>query len=470
MLLALAFVQGLQAQLLPEERRVIEEHSAYLDSEYRTRLGKPGKFPFSILPRDVVLFEGNWAFEGLFAQYDTANGITLPQLVLGVNGAISTVVLDGGIRLPREFEIIGRLKHLETVGINMDSIDNTPDGYKVMEAIGQMPTLKHLLIAGGFDWNIQTAEGLARSQTLETIVLRGSSSMQDYFHIFRKLPRLKRIVCTDCYIRDDSMQKLSEISTLEELDLRENRTITDKGYAHLAKLKRLRKLQLDGSERISLVLRQLPELEEFRAAGGLPAWASVDLKTMPKLRVFDAGGAFTAQSVQDFCTMENLEVLGFSGWIKAEDLKCIPEKLKKLRFIAPGTGHFITNETVTLMGRLPHLEVFMAPGNRITEGGLAPLKGKKLREIYVHNGQLTGKDLAFVTANFPDLEQLHFTTFLYGPGFEEKMKTLYTREQLLTVKKLKKLKWITLPMGILSPDEEKELKAFFFPGTLVWFR
>lgn len=451
----------LHAQFHPEDRAIAEEHRVYMSKTLKGPVSF-GQFPDTLVDLTADDWGRNEEIEA-FQDHARARSGRLAFILYATN-SLGRIDVAYPIHLahdPQGFRILARMPYLSTIGLNSDFVEGQ-NGLEIMQVLGANSRLKNLLITPRFEWDEPMAEALAKSNSLEALNVGASKNIDSVLPTLARLPRMRKLACFDCGITDAGMAAIGNMAGIEALNLGNNSKITDEGYRNLAKLKKLRWLRSAGSNRMGYWIRELKSLE-YLSVNRLPGSASVDIRELKNLRVLHAAGAFRESAILDFCALENLEELGFTAQISDEALACIPEKLKKLKRLTLASGNKVSNSTVELVAKLPNLERLWLFDSKLTAGGLRPLKGKRMKEIRALLSGLTGDDLAFVVENFPELEILEISPFPFS------LRSTYSREQLLSIKRLKRLRDVTLPRDVLTPREETELQAYFAPG-IVRFR
>ncbi len=233
-----------------------------------------------------------------------------------------------------------------------------------------------------------------------------------------ELKGLKRLDLSFTYVSDKGIERIQQLQQLEELTLDTAEFITDAATSYLRANRRLRKLNLRGTDVTDISLPYLAELTALR---------SLDLS-------FTQLGDVGIESLPALAELEELNVGGtrISG-INLSILKLLP-KLKKLSFngiqrrnAGACWSPLITDldlDTVSLLSGIEELNLGVgislgkgappagagncrvAGGIKITDLGLAKLtRLKKLRRLDVSGAKITPAGLK-VLQSFPQLERL----------------------------------------------------------------
>lgn len=232
--------------------------------------------------------------------------------------------------------------------------------------LGKLPGLKVLharRCAGADDTGLA---GLAKSPSLRVLSLGGSQGMYvSWQGQSREWREGDQAACTT-----RGLKELAGIATLEELDLEDIDIVDDDVLAALAKLPRLRKLQLSPRGR-----EHLPVTDEgLKSLAACASLRELDLYDAPK--VGDAGIAALG-------ALENLEALKFgrTGKVTAAGVKGLAG-LKKLRHLSLGASQPGAEGMAVICGftGLETLELWSVQGIPAEAfAGLSALK--RLREL-----------------------------------------------------------------------------------------
>src|SRR5438445_6779999 len=70
---------------------------------------------------------------------------------------------------------------------------------------------------------------------VDTLDMRSDNTTDDTLRVLERLPGLKRLCLQGTHITDEGLEHLSVICSLEELDLRSCKKITDQGMKHVSR-------------------------------------------------------------------------------------------------------------------------------------------------------------------------------------------------------------------------------------------
>lgn len=164
------------------------------------------------------------------------------------------------------YKSLAKLKSLKQFGLDhwFRQDKNTPIGAGLVE-LAACPNLKHIRL-GGCDVGPEATQALAKIKTLEKVDLFHTRYVNDDAVAFLKpLPNLKIIILAAQYsgrLTDAALKHLSEIPTLEEIEIKETRFTYAAGLSHLKQLKNLKRLNLDNTE--------IPEADLAKLKADLP--------------------------------------------------------------------------------------------------------------------------------------------------------------------------------------------------------
>ncbi len=174
------------------------------------------------------------------------------------------------------------------------------------------------------------------------------------------------------YISDAGLADISEIPNLEYLCLHAMKNITDKGIAHLTKMRSLKQLHIESAkitDKGLLSLSRIKTLEHLELPGplnGITDTGVSSLGTLPNLKSLKINQPLRAE---DYYTDKSLEALA----------NC--KKLEKLGIGSPG----ITDVGLSYVAKLPNLnELLLFNCDNITNEGLANMtESKSLRSFRI---------------------------------------------------------------------------------------
>ncbi|MEN6627725.1 MAG: hypothetical protein ABFD69_15980 [Candidatus Sumerlaeia bacterium] len=340
--------------------------------------------------------------------------------------SISGVAAEG----MRELESLPNLKWLQTSGEFNDAI---------MTSISRIPNLKLLDIGGNPYVNLKI---LAQSPSIEELDLHWNERVTDNdIANLRGMRSLKSIDLWHAPLTDRGAEYLSEISTLEAIDLNQSSPFTDNAFIALSRLPRLRHLsagpmtarslealakradtmeelfvfkpnlddnalaeigKLTHLKRLTMHLgsatnaglahlKGLTQLEtcEISSESDSVGLAGISqLGSLGNMRRFMVHYVIQDNSVLDISGMKNLEVLHFylkpNQSLHDADLACLAG-LNKLQWLQLGGGDELTDRGLTHLTGLESLNTrLMVGSNQFTDTGMKSLVGmQRLRELVI---------------------------------------------------------------------------------------
>ena len=206
------------------------------------------------------------------------------------------------------------------------------DGVKILAAC------KSLKVLALDDLTFVGTDGLAALtglKDLEELYVAGTIMDDDSCKLIAGFPLLKKLRLARNQVSDAGLETISVCSSLEELDLSEDSSITDAGMAHLAKLRELKKLNLwrvQISDDGALMLAPLTKLEWLNldntklSDSGLPV-----LKNMTALTFLHLGSTqITAAGASELFHLKSLKDLKITRTALASSDTAVDELKKNL--------------------------------------------------------------------------------------------------------------------------------------------
>ncbi|MBI2298229.1 MAG: hypothetical protein HYU66_04630, partial [Armatimonadetes bacterium] len=253
-----------------------------------------------------------------------------------------------------------------------------------------------------------TARGIAhlrRITALEELNLDGTWATDAVLHALAGIARLRRLHCQDMVSGDDGFFALSRCSTLEWIGGRFCQRITDRGYAALARLPRLRSLDLGGrrvSDQAMAAMVDAPALAELTPH----LFGDAAFEHIARLPWLTKLGNMYNRDTTDAAT------------------RCLRGHPRLTWYGAYGTQ--ITDESLRILAELPAIEtVEFTNCDHLTDAGLRELaRAPRLKRVavgscprvrgeWVHAlGRVTTE---FDPSNRGDMEQYRYWTLLDYP-------------------------------------------------------
>jgi len=180
---------------------------------------------------------------------------------------LETFFANGAKLTDAGYKSLGKLKSLKQFGLDhwFRQDKNTPIGAGLAE-LAACPNLKNIRL-GGCDVGPEATQALATIKTLEKVDLFHTRYVNDdAVANLKPLPSVKHIILAAQYsgrLTDAALKHLSDIPSLEEIEIKETRFTYDAGLSHLKKLKNLKRLNLDNTE--------IPEADLAKLKADLPS-------------------------------------------------------------------------------------------------------------------------------------------------------------------------------------------------------
>ncbi|MCC6355735.1 MAG: hypothetical protein IT577_17750 [Verrucomicrobiae bacterium] len=217
----------------------------------------------------------------------------------------------------RSLEHIGRMTGLREV-IVYHAGPFTDSG---ISCIASLPGIRSLMMANGHGLTDESARILARVPTLQSICLRGETITDATPRALAALRDLKSLRLFVPYsISDASLAAIGSITSLEDLEIYST-NITRAGACHLAKLSRLRDLdlgRLQDTDGPPLDLGQCTDLENLELVGA----SDGDLAALahhPTLSHLSVQGPISGQGLRHVGSLPRLHSLSISGETRLTD-------------------------------------------------------------------------------------------------------------------------------------------------------
>lgn len=141
---------------------------------------------------------------------------------------------------------------MKLVGQQLSSSD-------VCEFLSQLPYLKLVRLTEHQVDDAVLIE-LGRLANLQELTLSNSTVSDRGLRQLLANKNLKKLYLEGCGLTDESLEIVSQMSILEDLGLRDNTLLTDRGLGNLSRLKKLQILRFRGSQFSGLGIEQLVDL------------------------------------------------------------------------------------------------------------------------------------------------------------------------------------------------------------------
>jgi hypothetical protein len=277
---------------------------------------------------------------------------------------------------------IAKMKSLET--LLLPKQENPRQPHITEEGLAHLSALPHLkhLRAGkvGFVYSDDLLKGMSSLQSLEELyILRQDSITDAGWASVAKLKSLRWLNASPCQFTDQSLAHLAKMASLQRLHIGPN--ITDRGLAHLASLKDVWDLAFGGeiTDRAVDQLVQLPRLRELwiydQVLTDKHLARLARLKSLTTLRL----GACPVSALKQLKTLPNLTTLEVS--VRSDGPALDLSGLLKLERLRIGTVEQansgskeppLTDRDLSALAGLRHLRALFIKGE-FTDEGIAPL-------------------------------------------------------------------------------------------------
>lgn len=213
-------------------------------------------------------------------------------------------------------------------------------------------------------------------------------------------------------VNDESIRSLAGLSDLAAVLLQQTE-LTDRGIEVLAKLPKLRELNLFGSQGVNdaalVVLTELPALEKLRLRGtGVTGDAAAALSRLIKVTELDLSEtAFGNAGMPAVAAMPALTQLNL--WLTRVDDQGMESLRGKSTLTSLNLDNVsgITDASLSIIAEMPELSFLHLGGTSVTAEGLQQLKSlQKLRTLIITRLGLTPEDVEQVRQLFPGLTKL----------------------------------------------------------------
>jgi hypothetical protein len=212
---------------------------------------------------------------------------------------------------------------------------------------------------------------------VESLDLRAENTTDETLQVLDQLPGLKRLCLQGTHITNVGLEHLSVIGSLEELDLRSCKKITDQGMKHVSRMLNLKGVKLNDT------------LIGDRGLESLSALTNLDALGIHSTRVTDGG----LQFVTRFARLKSLELGG--GSLTDDALRHF-ELLKELEWLILSESRF-TDAALVHLKDLVRLKLLYIAWTPITGSGFKHLaKLTRLENVHAVESQFTDEGLKYL--------------------------------------------------------------------------
>jgi hypothetical protein len=259
------------------------------------------------------------ALGGPLAIFDTLTMVDLSIPNAGPHDARKSDPYDASF-----FEHLGNITTLESLNIIATKLNDD-----WIAPLGKLTNLRTLRFTNNGKLTDEGLEKLAPLRNLETFSFVGTQMHGLAYAKFEGWTKVTRVSHRGSAIDDDGLRELCEhLPNLESLSLAHAK-FTDEGAVHLAKLTKLRSLEIGSRNATAACLRALKSLplESLQLGDGLDSAAGISalpaIASLKKLSITN-GSTTTDADLQTLASLRNLESLQF------DKLSITEERIPKL--------------------------------------------------------------------------------------------------------------------------------------------
>jgi len=281
-----------------------------------------------------------------------------------------------------------------------------------IESLVSNAALRRLRVAGS-DLDDAAMERLAAETQLELLDAVGCEQLTAAaLASIGSMRSLRNLRLSGPAVNDESVQHLAGLSELAAVLLQQT-AVTDRGLAALAKLPKLKEVNLFGSQGVndaSLArLAELPALEKLRLRGtGVTGDDAAALSRMSKVIELDLSETtFGNAGLPAVAQMPALTQLNL--WLSRVDDQGIESLRGKQTLTSLNLDNVsgITDASLAVIAELPELTFLHLGGTAVTAAGLEQLASlKQLRTLIVTRLGLTPQDVERIRQSIPSLTKL----------------------------------------------------------------
>ncbi len=281
-----------------------------------------------------------------------------------------------------------------------------------IDAVVNNPALRRLRVAGS-DIDDAALARLAAGSRLELLDAVGCERLTSAaLASIGSLKSLRNLRLSGPAINDESVQQLAGLSDLAAVLLQQTE-VTDRGVEVLAKLPKLKEVNLFGSRAVSdaslAALAELPALEKLRLRGtGVTGENAAALRQMNRVTELDLSEtAFGNAGMPAVAAMPALTQLNL--WLTPVDDQGIESLRGKRALTSLNLDNVsgITDASLAVIAEMSELSFLHLGGTSVTAEGLQQLKSlQKLRTLIITRLGLTPEDVERVRQMLPALTKL----------------------------------------------------------------
>lgn len=246
------------------------------------------------------------------------------------------------------------------VGQQMSSSD-------VCELLTQLPHLKQVSLTEHQVGDAVLIE-LGRLANLQELSLSNTTVSDRGLRQLLTNEHLKKLYLEGCGLTDESLEIVSQLAVLEDLGLRDNTLLTDRGLGKLSRLKKLQVLRFRGSQFSGLGIDQLVDLPITTLGLGYCELDSSAMNSIGKMKdlqgLFLVGTQITDESLSALIPLP-IEFLALSQTPLTDDCMNALSQISTLKHLRLADTE-ITEASVDQLRKLENLRLLSVP-RRFTE-------------------------------------------------------------------------------------------------------
>ncbi|MHC4532752.1 MAG: leucine-rich repeat domain-containing protein [Planctomycetota bacterium] len=355
------------------------------------------------------------------------------MIQIGKVTSLKVLYLDSNNHVTNSgLEYLSNLKSLEH--LVLQSVRMTDEGLRYLSSL---PSLNHLILSGRF--TNDAALYLKDVSSLRILSL-GIMSMG-------RRPNNRELNIKQIF-NDKGMKNVSRLTQLEHFQAHWMERITDNGIAYLKDMPSLKSMDIwhaEVTDRAATDLTQMQTLDNLDV-GGLTNEGLKNISTLQKMKHLriksHPGFHFNDESLGYISKLKSLESLSIRGDFSDNGMKCIAANLN-LEILHISEAEKLTNKGLAELGTIKSLRNLQIRGARqLSTSGLSSLNNlNNLKYLSIHN---LHRDRSIIDiSGLSNLEGLTLALSYKGSGRSRIYET-FRNEDLLCLANLKRLKSVQL--------------------------
>ncbi len=255
---------------------------------------------------------------------------------------------------------------------------------EALDAIGSLDGVValdlHMSVFGSPHYTARGVAQLRRMASLQELNFNGAFATDDVLAEIARIPRLSGLHCQDPVSGDEGFVALGQCSSLEALSMRVCRRMTDRGFAAIAQLPRLQRLNVGGPRVSDAAMAWLADAPALVDLGPI-MFGDAAFEHIAKIPRLERLTNMYNRSIGDAATRHlrahpTLVYYGAFGTQITDESLRILAGLPRLETVEITNSDHITDDGMRELARLPHLR-------RVSDGGCVRVTGEWLTSMPV---------------------------------------------------------------------------------------